>query len=210
MGPRSDFSKPCQGAAEKSANATRCCCLACGSQPVGMSNKVHAANTFVYWFFFVSARDLNRAAVRSTADKAIVWLCLARGSQPVGMSNRVQAARSSGICNPKSFDLCSKYDILEKQSHIWLQNGQKKRGKTETMQETKKKKRAVALFVIVLICLCGWWEIGDLNPEPGRYERPALPIELIPQGVGRRAAQTAPPGRRNRLACLYSNRSRGK
>ena len=27
MGPRSDFSKPCQGAAEKSANATRCCCL---------------------------------------------------------------------------------------------------------------------------------------------------------------------------------------
>ena len=51
MGPRSDFSKPCQGAAEKSANATRKAlhsaaskatvrlCLACGSQPVGMSNK---------------------------------------------------------------------------------------------------------------------------------------------------------------------------
>ena len=51
MGPRSDFSKPCQGAAEKSANATRQAlhsaaskatvrlCLACGSQPVGMSNK---------------------------------------------------------------------------------------------------------------------------------------------------------------------------
>ena len=37
MGPRSDFSKPCQGAAEKSANATRCCCLARGFQHVGMS-----------------------------------------------------------------------------------------------------------------------------------------------------------------------------
>ena len=33
------------------------------------------------------------------------------------------------------------------------------RGKTETMQEIKKKKRAVALFVIVLICLCGWWAV---------------------------------------------------
>ena len=51
MGPRSDFSKPCQEAAEKSANATRKAlhsaaskatvrlCLARGSQPVGMSNK---------------------------------------------------------------------------------------------------------------------------------------------------------------------------
>ena len=50
MGPRSDFSKPCQGVAEKSANATRKAlhsaaskatvrlCLARGSQPVGMSN----------------------------------------------------------------------------------------------------------------------------------------------------------------------------
>ena len=50
MGPRSVFSKPCQGAAEKSANATRKAlhsaaskatvrlCLARGSQPVGMSN----------------------------------------------------------------------------------------------------------------------------------------------------------------------------
>ena len=100
-------------------------CLARGFHRLGMSNRVHAANTFMYWFFFVSARDLNRAAVRSTANKAMVWLCLVRGSQPVGMSNKVHAARSSGICNPKSFDLCSKYDILEKQSHIWLQNGQK-------------------------------------------------------------------------------------
>ena len=39
LGPRSDFSKPRQGAAEKSANATRCCCLARGSQRLGMSTK---------------------------------------------------------------------------------------------------------------------------------------------------------------------------
>ena len=96
---------------------------AVGSNPAAPTKKNQY--TFVYWFFFVSARDLNRAAVRSTANKAIVWLCLARGSHRLGMSNRVHAARSSGICNPKSFDLCSKYDILEKQSHIWLQNGQK-------------------------------------------------------------------------------------
>jgi len=35
--PRSDFSKPRQGAAEKSANATRRCCFVRGSRPVGMS-----------------------------------------------------------------------------------------------------------------------------------------------------------------------------
>ena len=39
LGQRSDFSKPCQGAAEKSANATRCCCLARGFQSSGMSTK---------------------------------------------------------------------------------------------------------------------------------------------------------------------------
>ncbi len=69
-------------------------CLARGSQPVGMSNRVHAANTFVYWFFFVSVRDLNRVAVRSIANKAIVWLCLARGSHRLGMSNKVHAANT--------------------------------------------------------------------------------------------------------------------
>ena len=54
MGPRSDFSKPCQGAAEKSANATRCCCLARGFQRVGMST-VEAVNRKISWLFcFVS------------------------------------------------------------------------------------------------------------------------------------------------------------
>ena len=54
MGPRSDFSKPCQGAAEKSANATRCCCLARGFQRIGMST-VEAVNRKISWLFcFVS------------------------------------------------------------------------------------------------------------------------------------------------------------
>ena len=39
-------------------------------------------------------RDLNRAAVRSIANKAIVWLCLARGSHRLGMSNKVHAANT--------------------------------------------------------------------------------------------------------------------
>ena len=50
MGPRSDFSKPYQGAAEKSANATRCCCLARGSQRVGMST-VEAVDRKISWLF---------------------------------------------------------------------------------------------------------------------------------------------------------------
>ena len=25
----------------------------------------------------------------------------------------------------------------------------------------------------------GWWKIGELNPDPFRYERNALPVELI-------------------------------
>ena len=47
MGPRSDFSKPCQGAAEKSANATRKALTTrfrCGSQRVGMSTGKTTAN----------------------------------------------------------------------------------------------------------------------------------------------------------------------
>ena len=62
MGPRSDFSKPCQGAAEKSANATRCCCLARGFQRVGMST-VEAVNRKISWLFCFSGRgctDLQR------------------------------------------------------------------------------------------------------------------------------------------------------
>ena len=53
LGPRSDFSKPCQGAAEKSANATRRCCLARGSQRLGMSTGMTAV---LGW----TVQDLNR------------------------------------------------------------------------------------------------------------------------------------------------------
>ena len=110
---------------------------AVGSNPAAPTKKNQY--TFVYWFFFVSARDLNRAAVRSTANKAIVWLCLARGSHRLGISNKVHPARSSGICNPQNFDLCSKYDILEEQSHIWLQNGQKSEEKQKLCRKQKRK-----------------------------------------------------------------------
>ena len=44
MGPRSDFSKPCQEAAEKSANATCRCCLVRGSRESGMSTGTAAAD----------------------------------------------------------------------------------------------------------------------------------------------------------------------
>ena len=83
MGPRSDFSKPCQGAAEKSANATRKALTTrfrCGAQPVGMSNNRLR--------FTVRREDSNKAAARSAASKATARLCLACGCQPVGMSNK--------------------------------------------------------------------------------------------------------------------------
>ena len=52
LGQRSDFSKPRQGAAEKSANATRRCCLVRGSRPVGMST----GETFVFATSFYTMR----------------------------------------------------------------------------------------------------------------------------------------------------------
>ena len=56
LGPRSDFSKPCQGAAEKSANATRKTLTArfrCGSQPIGMSTKTNAVLMLCIGGFFI-------------------------------------------------------------------------------------------------------------------------------------------------------------
>ena len=78
------------------------CCLACGCQPVGMSNKrntVHPGKNrtvlkpvkhicVLVFLFSVRREDLNKAAARSAASKATVRLCLARGSQRVGMSNK--------------------------------------------------------------------------------------------------------------------------
>ena len=81
MGPRSDFSKPCQGAAEKSANATRCCCLACGSQWLGMST-VEAVNRKISWLFcFVShGCTVFARSVLSMSDD--VGRCIALQSVP--------------------------------------------------------------------------------------------------------------------------------
>ena len=47
------FQSPAKGAAEKSANATRCCCLACGSQSIGMSIR---GVPILYRFLFVRGR----------------------------------------------------------------------------------------------------------------------------------------------------------
>ena len=57
LGPCSDFSKPCQGAAEKSANATRKALTArfrCGSQSVGMSTGELPAAVQNSGFFYLA------------------------------------------------------------------------------------------------------------------------------------------------------------
>ena len=56
LGPRSDFSRPCQGAAEKSANATRKALTArsrCGSHPLGMSTGEPSAAVQNSGFFYL-------------------------------------------------------------------------------------------------------------------------------------------------------------
>ena len=84
MGPRSDFSKPCQGAAEKSANATRCCCLARGSQCIGMSIKKDAARPFGLGTFFVVVvqdenRDKQRQGITMRAISCLLIFLTRRG-----------------------------------------------------------------------------------------------------------------------------------
>ena len=57
LGPRSDFSTPCQGAAEKSANATRKALTArsrCGSHPLGMSTGEPSAAVQDGGFFYLA------------------------------------------------------------------------------------------------------------------------------------------------------------
>ena len=70
MGPRSDFSKPCQGAAEKSANATRRCCLVRGFQPVGMSPGDALASFCTMRRFFCHSLQ-NRASFVLTAQSDV-------------------------------------------------------------------------------------------------------------------------------------------
>ena len=75
------FQSPAKGAAEKSANATRCCCLARGSQRVGMST-VEAVNRKISWLFcFVShGCTVFARSVFSMSDD--VGRCIALQSVP--------------------------------------------------------------------------------------------------------------------------------
>ena len=110
MGPRSDFSKPCQGAAEKSANATRCCCLARGSQRVGMST-VEAVNRKISWLFCFSGRVCTLLHISCTLYKkamnslhrlhSVYFAAQKRGFY--AKSTRVSSRRSSAsICRMAS------------------------------------------------------------------------------------------------------------
>ena len=78
MGPRSDFSKPRQGAAEKSANATRRCCLVRGSQPVGISTE----ETFVFAASFCTMRR---------------FLCLKNFGRPCRVPNPEVGCEPGGV-----------------------------------------------------------------------------------------------------------------
>ena len=80
MGPRSDFSKPRQGAAEKSANATRRCCLVRGSQPVGISTE----ETFVFAASFCTMRR---------------FLCLKNFGRPCRAPNPEVGCEPGGVIN---------------------------------------------------------------------------------------------------------------
>ena len=81
MGPRSDFSKPCQGAAEKSANATRCCCLARGFKRVGMST-VEAVNRKISWLFCFASHGCTVSARSVLSMSDDVGRCIALQSVP--------------------------------------------------------------------------------------------------------------------------------
>ena len=80
MGPRSDFSKPRQGAAEKSANATRRCCLVRGSRPVGMST----GEIFVFAASFCTMRR---------------FLCLKNFGRPCRAPNPEVGCEPGGVVN---------------------------------------------------------------------------------------------------------------
>ena len=80
MGPRSDFSKPRQGAAEKSANATRRCCFVRGSQPVGISTE----ETFVFAASFCTMRR---------------FLCLKNFGRPCRAPNPEVGCEPGGVVN---------------------------------------------------------------------------------------------------------------
>ena len=90
LGPRSDFSKPCQGAAEKSANATR----------TGASRQIPSrfpTHRNVYrddCRFVVDGTGLEQHGhAAGGATNTPVGCLLVRGSQRPGMSTKKDAAR---------------------------------------------------------------------------------------------------------------------
>ena len=124
MGQRSDFSKPCQEAAEKSANATRRCCLVRGSHPVGMSTKAPlsrccfaTADFFIGW----SAQWDENSTALPKAGQAIspVGCCLVRGSHPVGMSTKAPLSR----CFQQQHYKCNSICIKIQTRNLWGHSG---------------------------------------------------------------------------------------
>ena len=90
------FQSPCQGAAEKSANATRCCCLARGFQRVGMST-MEAVNRKISWLFCFSGRvcTLYKKAMNSLHRLHSVYFA-------------AQKLSLSGHCPDKLGGICDK------------------------------------------------------------------------------------------------------
>ena len=101
MGPRSDFSKPCQGAAEKSANATRCCCLARGFQRVGMST-VEAVNRKSSWLFCFSGRVCTLLHISCTLYKKAMNSLHRLHSVYFAAQKRIFYAKSTRVSSRRS------------------------------------------------------------------------------------------------------------
>ena len=101
MGPRSDFSKPCQGAAEKSANATRCCCLACGAQRLGMSN-VEAVDRKISRLFCFSGRGCTLLHISCTLYKKAMNSLHRLHSVYFAAQKRIFYAKSTRVSSRRS------------------------------------------------------------------------------------------------------------
>ena len=147
MGQRSDFSKPCQGAAEKSANATRCCCLARGSQRLGMSTveAVKSKDFMAFLFCKPWLHGFCTAFARSVLSMSdYVGRCIALQSvpffaaAPVWLRQRTAAmsrwalfcpaahlcthVESSPLSNCPKYALKSLLDAIFKPIYNWVRN----------------------------------------------------------------------------------------
>ena len=73
LGPCSDFSKPCQGAAEKSANTTRKALtvrFCCGFHPLGMSTGEPSAAVQNSGFFYLAGCPVG---LEPTVSRSTIW-----------------------------------------------------------------------------------------------------------------------------------------